>query len=1550
MSIAVTCSGCHSNYNVPDSMGGKKAKCTKCGAVLMVPAVDTDAAAPSSPPSSISAASGSSGLDWNALGMGSSAGSAASAPQPAVSSGGGLFDDLDPPGEYRVAPANSIDEALAMANSAPTTPAYGGAKNPLFGGGQQGSRTGYSSGHRSSSPGAAIGSGVLCFLGTGLMFLLLVCSGSPLLAVLVGLLGFAATVGCAVTGFTHGGKVAWSVFAGFALICLLGLGKVGFNVVQGVSRAQARAGANPYQPQPWQNPQPVVPGYPAPPTPSQHSPTTPPPIPSSTGGWTPAAIPEPLQKQMRFENWHVQADPLPPWAAVGEGRELTIALSEPDFSHPLWRGQGYSRAIGLLHRVAGRNVVEVWDLASRSKVGEFSKPVDFQGETALSPDAHAFAGAVRAQGRGLDVNVQVWSVEHSELLKELPGPGERARIVYLDFVSPELLLVIGQHVSDRKLQLWNINTGVLVREQSFTRVDWEPDKLFFSPGRKYATLIGRERLEVLEVATGQIVGALTPPQFWRVEAVAFSPDGAEMVALIEGDSALHLLCWQTQSATIVAQHKLAQRKHELLDFEDKTAGLPVSWLSKGGGWLVGGKVVVKREDGSTIWQLPKEQIKDLPAKLLDGDSLLTYESRQSREGQVTLRPFPYTEMDQVAQAVASGGDAIDIHLPPVGQADWSQVQEVDLVTSATWSAQVGARAPLKSGAAIKSLRLTDQRLARILFADPSSAHAVLLDVDARSPVNQELHPTVASQLQRLDLVAGTSVNVTVPGGSELLAISPSGERAALLIGSDDARIDLYSLGEKPTHEGAWRPYANAEGDARDINQNRKLSNRSVIWADFIAETRLLTLSHFDGELVLWQVPERKAVYRLRVGKSAHAALSPDRKYIALLAGNRIVMLDALTGKSAGEMQLPIVATASPHAQDAFSFSDDGTRLAVTVVEGADRFLFAYDLKTGQKTGEASLPFNFDQIQWHDERQLFASTDNRHSSQVALVDLDRKVIVWRYAIQGGYWLPAAPDKRMWMVAAMQNYAPTLVVQPFGLEPEVKAALATLPLNPPPLFGPGATVTLDAGNVGGGIGASDLSSKVQAAWTSMLQSRGAKVGAGSGVRLTGSCTPGKTRTEAYRVMQFGIRSANVPHEFSLTLTDYDLQMQLVDSSGKVLWKKETRAYASGPGSFSNLPDGVSPQQHLTERIQAQQSAAVESFFKGCRLPYMVYAQPADANGLPGLGASTVNLVPFALPSRSGGSPGVAGNGPIRPGPTRPGAAQSGDVAASRFQSLAESLYAKALAENPQATSDHWQYCAGLERPIVAIRWGLGVQIDVTAEKAREQLQPQVANAVVLRELERAAGLIGPHLVQMLRTKTAEGKFGSFAGLRDAELREVVYLGAGGRTQLATAARKAGVDVVILVKLERIERGRLRDASLTLEMLDLASSKKLWTSNVQLESKVAAAKREGLDLLKSLSDECGLYIDENLKLTSFESMPSTTASARVEAGLLHRTNPLASLAEVDIYLTRELVTPPQAAAALTKLLGSSTHVPELAGSDQSAREDALETVIPILRKKLE
>ena len=44
MTIRISCSACHAGFTAPDSLGGKKGRCPKCGATIEVPAAASDSA------------------------------------------------------------------------------------------------------------------------------------------------------------------------------------------------------------------------------------------------------------------------------------------------------------------------------------------------------------------------------------------------------------------------------------------------------------------------------------------------------------------------------------------------------------------------------------------------------------------------------------------------------------------------------------------------------------------------------------------------------------------------------------------------------------------------------------------------------------------------------------------------------------------------------------------------------------------------------------------------------------------------------------------------------------------------------------------------------------------------------------------------------------------------------------------------------------------------------------------------------------------------------------------------------------------------------------------------------------------------------------------------------------------------------------------------------------------------------------------------------------------------------------------------------------------
>ncbi|HTN77974.1 MAG TPA: hypothetical protein VL096_22135, partial [Pirellulaceae bacterium] len=295
-----------------------------------------------------------------------------------------------------------------------------------------------------------------------------------------------------------------------------------------------------------------------------------------------------------------------------------------------------------------------------------------------------------------------------------------------------------------------------------------------------------------------------------------------------------------------------------------------------------------------------------------------------------------------------------------------------------------------------------------------------------------------------------------------------------------------------------------------------------------------------------------------------------------------------------------------------------------------------------------------------------------------------------------------------------------------------------------------------------------------------------------------------------------------------------------------------------------------------------------------------------------------------TRAGVSPGL--NPTTMPGRVRPrpgGDPTPGD------------LYATLLASDPDTWKQQWQWCETLNRPIVGLRWGIGVQMPISPAQAQAVLQPRPANHAALHWLKSEAGPVGAELVELLQAKTKDGKFGEFAGLKESSLTDVMILGGGDRTQVMTSARRAGVDLALVICLQSVTRGKTKDMSMTIQVQDLASAKKVWESSSLLSSKVAETTARGGEPFANILAEVTKFIDEQLLLAPLSKMPRPTIIARADAAQLHRTNPMASLAELRLYDHHRAIGKASMLEASTKLLGDAGDAAKLAGDDAAARD---------------
>ena len=176
----------------------------------------------------------------------------------------------------------------------------------------------------------------------------------------------------------------------------------------------------------------------------------------------------------------------------------------------------------------------------------------------------------------------------------------------------------------------------------------------------------------------------------------------------------------------------------------------------------------------------------------------------------------------------------------------------------------------------------------------------------------------------------------IPSVSTPVAFSPGATHFLLTHAGSSDRVDVHNAADGK-HVAGWRPYEKESGD-----------DRNVAWADFLDPKRVLTVNP-AGTLILWSVPDCKAVYVARQAMQGVPILSPDRKVLAVLHGGVLRLLDPATGEPQGD------ATSSGHDDarglKAAAFAPDGQELAAVL----DGTIVRWDLKTGQVVGESPSP-------------------------------------------------------------------------------------------------------------------------------------------------------------------------------------------------------------------------------------------------------------------------------------------------------------------------------------------------------------------------------------------------------------------------------------------------------------------------------------------------------------------------------------------------------------------------------------------------------------------
>ncbi len=497
-----------------------------------------------------------------------------------------------------------------------------------------------------------------------------------------------------------------------------------------------------------------------------------------------------------------------------------------------------------------------------------------------------------------------------------------------------------------------------------------------------------------------------------------------------------------------------------------------------------GKVVLEREDGTRrrirldkLSKADQEYIKELQANQENPFEDVKPTPKKSRAHRGTNEDAsPKADADAVTAEAK------------VVQPDWSSAKQILLTpTDSQWNVSIEAPQAVAAGKK-RPVPLPGKsdffEGVKAVVVNPVCRRAVVEYFTKRPGPEKDGQV----RLFLCDLAAGKLLSMSATRGNIVpVALNDAGNEVLMRrddfgFGKQD-RLEVWRLeGAKVRKIFEWVPYGDQDGPARDVR-----------WASYLGDDRLLTVNN-GGKIVIWNAKTAEPLSWLQAASNSSPALSPDRRYLAIVGESELGMLD---------LQAAEVIALAPAPKEHFpdvklAFTPRGSRLARLAGDKVQ----VYDTATGAVYREISLVGTNRQP----HAGLLCPSEEHLLVGNLLIDIETQVKVWEYT---GHEAVVPLDEGCWFMV-MANGAsaliPAVLPHPAAVEQIQKM------LDAPDLFvlKPGATVKLDVA----GIQDPAEREKARDSLSKKLEANGCEVGANGTVELVATTEMGQRREIAYR----------------------------------------------------------------------------------------------------------------------------------------------------------------------------------------------------------------------------------------------------------------------------------------------------------------------------------------------------------------------------------------------------------------------------------------------------
>lgn len=429
-------------------------------------------------------------------------------------------------------------------------------------------------------------------------------------------------------------------------------------------------------------------------------------------------------------------------------------------------------------------------------------------------------------------------------------------------------------------------------------------------------------------------------------------------------------------------------------------------------------------------------------------------------------------------------------------------------------------------------------------------------------------------VERFDARSGRSLGDTkTEDGSLPLAIDPTGKRLAGRAqgfhGGSKSRVDVWDWsGPKPTHLVSFTPITSGSKAWRDVE------------ALAFVDPQTLLVHGNDGSVSAWTVGAGQAVglwearsERGRFYAVRDWALSPGGRQVALLTGDRVLLLDTATGQT---------LTTLPDADSrlrAVAFSPNGRYVAAAGPGRVKR----WNLTTAEAGPDIALPPG-------GVVEVMAFDDGSVSAKGRLIDADTGRLLWKHELPVAQQMAASPGQRL---AVTRQSVPRKTV--YSLNgwplPDPEAARAAEALSPAEtLLQDGDTVAIDLRQLETDA---ETRNAIEAALRQQLEARGVSIVDDAAVRIVGVTTT-QSEQKVYEERAFGTPS----WEREQTTVDVKTQTTrlAIEADGLPAWAWVT---TRSPSSFVTRKEGQSVQ----EAVDASAVGGGAKRLSSLRLPEII-----------------------------------------------------------------------------------------------------------------------------------------------------------------------------------------------------------------------------------------------------------------------------------------------------------------------------------------------------------